>query len=540
MCMSVEFSPELYYFLGLITGRGRIFESASNKRVILEFAHKNKIQTGIPFCPICKIGVVTNSKCKKCGKKTNPINKVQFDQRKEVLKTIQDVVSPLVNQLVRTKPDITGTDVYTYISIDFSQNNDLFKFIKNQFSPYNNFFSFGIPKSIHTITFDLKLEYLAGITDTAGFPIWGNWHPSGLTRMYIQVTNANWKLPVQLCNFMQNELCIPVQTIDWGHPNIRDGSMKEYKEGKLLSAFREHQIKIFSEQFEKVPLKFYHKKKLLNELISYNKELHIDSTKFCNPPKPISSSQIKVIHDAENSEKIPNELKGQHFDAFWQICWTLGCNRCPSITGKLNNNVVYLTGKTIATNLLVEKKNMQKIREDTTNELQKQWNEIRPKKIIQKSKKTGLTEEDTYEPLRIWLEKYLKKTYPDSEVETFVVADTDMSNFFKRTGNTDHFELVEEFDIRPDVVGFVDKKKMAFIESKITSLGIKEIGQLLGYCLVAKPEIAILCSTIDSSGKLTTILQHDTLFKFGTDEKIKFAHWDHNAKKMNFFGEKDG
>ena len=38
-----------------------------------------------------------------------------------------------------------------------------------------------------------------------------------------------------ICTLLQSEpLCIPVQTIDWGHPNIRNGYAKEYKEEERL------------------------------------------------------------------------------------------------------------------------------------------------------------------------------------------------------------------------------------------------------------------------------------------------------------------
>jgi len=541
--MAPKLSPELCYFLGLITGRGRIFENNVNKRIIIEIPHKNQLQTGIPFCPLCKKGVVTKSTCKNCKKKTNPQYKVQFEQRKEVLETVRTILTPLIFGLVGIKPDVSGSDVYTYLSIDFSKNPELFDFIKNEFKPYSSFLSFEIPTVIRKLPIALKLEYVAGIADTAGFPIWGNWHTSGLTRMYIQIPNSNWKLPVQLCNFLQEEVKIPIQTIDWGHPNIRDGNMIEYAEGRLGAAFREHQLKIFSDQFDNVPIKFFHKKKLLSELIAYNKTLSINSTKFCEPPNPIATSRVKVIHGAENSDKLPIELKGKHFDAFWQICWTMGCNRCDVYNSKQNKEAIYITGKINPQNLSIEQNILSKNRKIVTSQLISKWNEIKQKLQVKSKKKTksqSLSEADTYEPQRKWLQKYLEDKFPGSTVNTFVVADSDMNSFFTRVGNDTHAELVEEYDIRPDVVGIIDGKKIVFIESKITVLGIKEIGQLLGYCLIAEPEIAILCSTKDSSGNLTTILPHKELFEFGGNEKIQCATWDQENETMTFLGNNNG
>ena len=115
-----------------------------------------------------------------------------------------------------------------------------------------------------------------------------------------------------------------------------------------------------------------------------------------------------------------------------------------------------------------------------------------------------------------------------------MVADIDMSDYFARSGLEQYSEITEDFEIRPDIVGIIDKKKIVFIESKIVTLGIKEIGQLLGYCLVANPELAILCSTKNSSGNLTTILTHENLTKYDNDKRIKFGYWDHTSNSMLF------
>jgi len=530
-------SQDLCYFLGLITGRGRLYEDENNCRVIIEFAHKNEIQTGIPFCPNCN-SITSNDKCKKCNKKITPKYKIKFDQRDEVLKSINEVVSPLIRKIVGKVPEITGTSVYTYLSVDFNENKDLFKWIAEQFKPYNSFHKFEIPKIIHSFDKEYKIEYMKGIADTAGFPVWGNWHQSGLARTYIQIINANWKLPVQICNLLQDELDIPIQTIDWGHPNIRDGNMIEYKEGKESAAFREHQVKIFADDFKIISHKFNHKKQLFDELAKHNESIGGSKQSLCDPPKPIMDNQFRVKHDAENSVKIPNELRGNHFDAFWQICWKMGCNRCFEFAKSAKNrDGSFLTGrKDFSLNLDTEKTRIEKLKIQKIKELKPIWAvpAKHPSKPLKNTSSHRLKEEDTYEPQRKWLQKYLEKKFPNSTIETFVVADTDMDNYFSRYGLERHAEIAEDFDIRPDIVGFVDRKKIVFIESKITTLGIKEIGQLLGYCLIANPEIAILCSTKNSSGSLAKILPHDDLIIYGNGLKIKFAEWDQKKDSMKF------
>ena len=137
-------------------------------------------------------------------------------------------------------------------------------------------------------------------------------------------------------------------------------------------------------------------------------------------------------------------------------------------------------------------------------------------------------EEDTYEPQRIWLQKYLEQKYPGSTIETYVGGDVALDTLAKK------YNLQEEmtdFPIMPDVIGIIDGVKWVFIESKIVALGLAEIGQLIAYCLIAKPEIAILCSTINSEAKLANFKQ-ETIMDFGT-KKIKCATWNQDKKEKN-------
>ena len=86
---------------------------------------------------------------------------------------------------------------------------------------------------------------------------------------------------------------------------------------------------------------------------------------------------------------------------------------------------------------------------------------------------------------------------------------------------------LKDFQIMPDVIGIIDDEKWVFIESKIVALGLREIGQLIAYCLIAKPEIAILCSTINSEAKLEQFKQ-ETVMNFGT-KKIQCAKWNNSV-----------
>ena len=67
-----------------------------------------------------------------------------------------------------------------------------------------------------------------------------------------------------------------------------------------------------------------HKQQILEELGSFNKK-NFGKTMECSPPKRIDEEKFK--HPSEKSEKLPNQLRGKHYDAYWQICANLGCPR---------------------------------------------------------------------------------------------------------------------------------------------------------------------------------------------------------------------
>jgi hypothetical protein len=39
-------------------------------------------------------------------------------------------------------------------------------------------------------------------------------------------------------------------------------------------------------------------------------------------------SKSKDAHPHESHEKLPEEIRGQHFDSYKEICHRLGCYRC--------------------------------------------------------------------------------------------------------------------------------------------------------------------------------------------------------------------
>jgi hypothetical protein len=121
-------------------------------------------------------------------------------------------------------------------------------------------------------------------------------------------------------------LYIPVNTIDWGHPNTRNGNLKDYNRGAKQVWAREHQLKVYAEYFEKIGFRIIHKNEILKELAEENKNnFPKREPSLCKPPK--KRIKQRNLHPEEMSEKLPLELRRKHCNAYWQICLELGCTQ---------------------------------------------------------------------------------------------------------------------------------------------------------------------------------------------------------------------
>lgn len=179
-----------------------------------------------------------------------------------------------------------------------------------------------VPRLIQEADADLKKEFLRGFADISGNIRPSNRDRTGFHRVYLDVLNSNWKLPVQICALLQDSLEIPVANILWGHPNLRDPQASD-KHGGL----REHQIRIYAHRF--LPLGFYidHKQQALKRLAEENHRLmeerrSRDPARRC--PGYSARRSTKDPHPMEKSDRLPEPVR-RHFDAYWEICAAMGC-----------------------------------------------------------------------------------------------------------------------------------------------------------------------------------------------------------------------
>ena len=126
---------------------------------------------------------------------------------------------------------------------------------------------------------------------------------------------------------MLKDVDVPIQTIDFGHPNFRDGALKKYNAGKPNFWKKEHQIKIWANEFLTIGFNIRHKQDALER---YSEEL----LEYLDPQKThkfywekVARVSIKPHHPGENDSFLPNNIRGRHFDSWQELAAFLGYGR---------------------------------------------------------------------------------------------------------------------------------------------------------------------------------------------------------------------
>lgn len=521
------------YLLGLICGRGHFLP---DNTLVIEFAHKNPVIHGIAHCPKC--GNFASEKkidnpdgdliCKGCNSKVDKSLKKKYEQKNSTVQSIENVIVPFLRNRYNFSYKLLLNDHVT-LFVMILDEKDYHSLILN-FNDKTSYDSFLIPKIIYQTEYDNKLEFLNGILDTAGFFNSGGWlfanDKQGFARMrcYIQIVR-NWKLPVQICNFLQCEMDLPIQTIDWGHPNIRDSNLHDYYNSSPTGWTREHQIKFFPEYYQDIKLRIDHKQQMFNELLCHN--IKYDYSDYrCNNPSKITIGKIKPYHPGEEDIRLPQELR-THFDAFWQICHKQNCKITNfKIASSNNPDNYFLSGEDVNSNYSLEL--TEATREELTIQCHNKYvNKIEFRKKQLKNRRNN-NEASLYEPISKWLYDYLIGRY-NQDVSVHITSESYLDSYIIKNDLIDYLEFYEDLKIKPDIVGFLkETKEIIFVEVKVGELSIQDIGQLIGYSLVGLPKESILISPLEPSINLKKILNiYPEILKFGNNT-INVGRWKNN------------
>lgn len=518
------------YLIGLMLGRGTIFRS--QQRVRIEFPHKNPTISGIAHCAHCG-WLATGQKslrCKnpKCRREVSGDVRIKYEQQRDTVSSVNDVIVPFIRSGVQCTTKVGVGTFSTHLIVDFKEAGADWRSITSLLPVGTSHHDFRIPDSIPSWTRDVKKEFVNGLLDTAGFANAGSWLPRdgvnghGRMRLYFQIVK-NWRFVVEIDNFLRREFSIPIQTIDWGHPNIRSGAGNE---SDSSAATREHQVKIFPEYMTEFCFRVSSKQKMFQELLEHNIQVDFTQREDWFPPSKLRESEIRPAHRAENDIRLPSAVR-RHFDKSWQVSLALGCEFMAHRASTAKNPTSFaLTGDLEC----VEpadgiRRRFYRISVDRQRE-------IEARRVSAPAVPTAprdTPEFRTYEPLRAWLEGYLRQRF-DSGSAAWITAEQNLGNFLNGLDHEviNQLDDLEDLRIRPDIVGFLpSEKEFVFLESKVTSLGISEVGQLMGYCLVAVPKLALLVSTVPIDEALKQLVENSPdLVSYGGDFPLQMLHFE--------------
>ena len=176
------------------------------------------------------------------------------------------------------------------------------------------------------------IAFLQGVCDAAGLPpseASSAYGSNGPIRVQIELEWGRWYLPVEICRLFQRKLSIPIQMINWGHPNSR---------GTNSYRGQNHQFRIYAQDFKILDFRLRFKKTELDNLLSrvqsrssvkgfYPKNI---TKKAKLPPYPCNKHN-------ENDPDLPLELRGKHFERNYQIYDALKSSCYPLKTIEDNN-----------------------------------------------------------------------------------------------------------------------------------------------------------------------------------------------------------
>lgn len=287
------------YLLGMICGNGGIQRGTTETAISIEIPHK-KLET--EFSKDVKIYV------------------------KASLADIRAVLEPLIV----TPIDFIQNPNVTVLSFRKTNDDYLMREILRYIGSASSHENVRIHSDVFSFSKDERIQLLKGFADVTGYIRRSNYFfEKFMHRVYLEVPH-NWELVADIGNLLKS-VDIPVQTIDWAHPNIRDPKLVKYNQGYHNFWKKEHQIKIWANEFRSVSFAVLHKREALdqfsNELESGLKKsgkrveevthkFYWESTRNIRRPKP--------NHPGENDDFIPDTIRGKHYDSWKEIALDLG------------------------------------------------------------------------------------------------------------------------------------------------------------------------------------------------------------------------
>lgn len=286
-------NAQMSYLIGMILGNGEVQRNPNQTTITIELPHKNLLD----------------------------------DEGREVsiyvkssLTDIRTIIEPLIGYSLSISQTKRATQFsFTKSNEDYTMR-EILRFIGNGV----HHSTMTMNSELFSMTTDEKRELLRGLADVTGYIRKSNiaFGTEGWHRVYIEIP-GNWQMVIDIANMLK-DLDVPVQTIDFGHPNFRDSNLKKYTEGKPYYWKKEHQVKIWANEFLPIGFNIVHKQRALekyaDELLEYLDE---NKTHKFYWEKPIKKRE-KPIHPMENDDSLPECIRGKHFESWTELAKELG------------------------------------------------------------------------------------------------------------------------------------------------------------------------------------------------------------------------
>lgn len=286
-------NAQMAYLIGMILGNGEVQRKSDNTTITIELPHKNLIDDE--------------------GREVSVYVKSS-------LADIRNIIEPLIGYSLPISQNKRATQFsFTKPNEDYTMR-EILRFIGNGV----HHSTMSMNDELFNMTTDERKELLRGMADVTGYIRKSNiaFGQDGCHRVYIEIP-GNWQLVIDIANMLKS-LDIPVQTIDFGHPNFRDSNLKKYNEGKPYYWKKEHQVKIWANEFLPIGFNIEHKQKALekyaDELLEYLDE---NKTHKFYWEKPTRKKE-KPFHPMVNDEYLPEAIRGKHFESWTELAKELG------------------------------------------------------------------------------------------------------------------------------------------------------------------------------------------------------------------------
>lgn len=292
---------EMAYLLGMITGNGEIQRGATDTTISIDIPHK-KLETEFQH----DVGIYVKASITDIRKVLEPLlgTSLSFTQN----------VNVSMLSFRKSNEEYLMREILRYIGWATSSDN------------------IRISPEVFEFTFDERKQFVKGFADVTGYIRRSNYAFSEPNyRVYFEIPH-NWELVVDFCNLLKS-VDIPVQAIDWAHPNMRDGNLTKYNQGKLDFWKKEHQVKIWASEYQPVGFVVLHKQQALDFFAEKQKKAYVMAGK--DPTVKLhryyweltQRVREKPSHPRENDEFIPEKIRGKHYNSWTEIAKDLGYSK---------------------------------------------------------------------------------------------------------------------------------------------------------------------------------------------------------------------